>query len=208
MAKKAKLNTNLDDYIEDDFYKQIKLIKQLLLLNILSFVDLPVAMGVFGPLIVTWDDARTSVFYPGKAADTAAARTAIQTTITTNGTWLNNFCSGDLSLLKKTGYPLAAEGTAQGKLDSTILTFTVLNVLGSIGFLISHIQGQGIKYAIMYTLESNPETDPSKWTFYYAAQRDGVIIGLESGKRYKMVSVALGTSNDITYSNPVSITPQ
>jgi len=201
--KKAKLNTNFDEYTEDEFYKAIKLIKQLLLLNLLAFVDLPISMGVFGPLITTWDDARTAAYYVGQGADIAAARTALQEAITKNGNWLNTFCNGVMVLLKKTGYPLAQDAVAQGKLDPTILKLTTLNTPGCIEFLISHIAGKGIKYAIMYTLASDPETDYTKWTFYYAAQRDGIIAGLDSRVDYKMVSVALGTSNDLTYSEVV-----
>ncbi len=208
MARKPKLDVNLDDLKEDEFYKATKLIKSTLNSNIGSFTGLPVDIATYGPLITTFDDKRTAAYYSGQAAEVAAARTALQTATTTNGTWLNNFCAGNLVLLKKTGYPLVKEAEAQGKLDPTVLTLKILTIMGSIGFLISHIAGTGIRYGIMYTLESNPENDPSKWTFYYSAQRDGVLAGLESKKNYKMVSFAMGTDKDITYSDPVIISAQ
>ena len=208
MSKKPKINTNFDDETEDDFYKITKLIKQVLNTNIGSFTGLPIDIATYVPLIITFDDKRTAAYYISKAAEVSAARTALQTATTTNGTWLNNFCNGNLVLLKKTGYPLAKEAEAQGRLDATIFTPTVLNETGKIGFLISHVPGKGIKYGIMYTLESNTETDPSKWTFYYAAQREGVLSGLTSKVDYKMVSFAMGTDNTITYSDPVTISAQ
>ena len=208
MAKSPKINTNLDDYNEDEFYKAIKLMKSQLTTNIGDFTGIPTAMTVFGPLIVTFDDKRTGPASPTKAAETAAARTAVQTVVSSNGGWLNTFCAGDLVKLKKTGYPLAKEAEAQGKLDATVLKLSASSMAGSIEFLISHIPGKGIKYGIMYALVANPEQNPAKWTFYYAAQRDGVITGLDSKKDYKMVSFGMGTDKDITYSDPVIISPQ
>ena len=208
MAKLPKINTNLDDYSEDEFYKAVKLIKSQLTTNSSDFTGLPTAMTVFGPLIVIFDDKRTGPASPTKGADTAAARTGVQTVVSSNGGWLNTFCAGDLVKLKKTGYPLAKEAESQGKLDATVLKLSSPGVAGSIEFLISHIPGKGIKYGIMYTLVSNPEVNPAKWTFYYAAQREGVVLGLESKKDYKMVSFGMGTDKDITYSDPVIISPQ
>lgn len=208
MPRKPKINTNFDDESEDEFYKIVKLMKQLLTANSSDFTGLPIAMTTFGPLIVTFDDKRTAAIYPGKAADTSAARTALQTAVTTNGAWLNVFCNGNLTLIKKTGYPVAKETEAQGKLDASVLNLTVLRTLGSLGFLISHVPGRAIRYGIMYTLADNPDNNPANWTFYYAAQRDGVIGGLESKKDYKMVSFAMGTDKDITYSDPVVMSAQ
>ena len=167
-------------------------------------------LAVFIKLIGTYDDTRTAPFYKGIGANISAARTAVQTVITENGTWLNNFCKGDLTLLNKTGYPLEKDSVAQGKLDQTIVILSLLKVNGSIGFLISHLVGKTIKYGVKYTLTTNLETNPAQWEgfFYAAGQRDGIIADLTSKAEYKFSSFGMGTDRDITYSEPVIITPQ
>ena len=163
MAKAAKINNNFDDYTEDDFYKAAKLIFNVLTINAGVFTGIPMDLAVFIKLITNYDDIRTAPFYKGIGADISAARTAVQTVITENGTWLNNFCKGDLTLLNKTGYPLEKESVAQGKLDQTIIILSLLKINGAIGFLISHIALKNIKYGVKYTLTTNLETDPTKW---------------------------------------------
>ena len=205
MAKIAKLNTNFDNEDENDVFKIVALIINMLTLNGGSFAGLPVTMIVLGGYYDTWNKARGAIYYAGKAAAISAARTNIQTTLTTNGTWLNNFCRGNVVLLKETGYPLAKDDTAQGKLDATVLTLTVMNIAGSLAYLISHVDAKAIKYGIMFTTADNPEPDPSKWTaFHYCGgQRDGVIPNLLSNVEYKFSSFAMGTDLDLTYSVPV-----
>ena len=109
-------------------------------------------------------------------------------------------------MLKKTGYQLAKEDAAQGKLDSTTLSLTTVPNSAKVEFYISHIKGQGIHYGIMYTPLENTEDDCSLWNYYYASQREGTIPKLKRETKYKMVSFAMGTSNDLTYSEVVEIT--
>ena len=208
MAKKLKVVTDLDSYTEDDFYKATTKINKSIALNIGSFAGLPSDSTVLGPLIALFDKTRTELVYEGKGPDTAKARTAVQVVITQDGNWLNDFCDGDASLIAKTGYPVQKDTVSQGKLDATILTLDTVKSAGCLEFMISFIDGYGIKYGIMFTLATNTEVDPSKWEFYYAAQRTGVISGLLSKTDYKFVSFAMGTVNDLTYSEPVTMSAQ
>ena len=210
MGKGAKINYNFDNHTEDEFYKAVVLIYKVLMINIGIFTDTPMDLIALKKAITLFDEARTAPYYDGIGADISAARTAVQTIVTTNGTWFNNFCAGALSLLTKTGYPLAKESEAQKKLEATILILSIQKINGTIGFLIYHIPFKSIKYGIMYTLTSNTETDPSKWTqfFYAAGQRDGIIAGLTSKAEYKFSSFAMGTDRDLTYSEPAIINPQ
>ena len=206
MAKGAKINYNLDSYDEDPFYKAVMKILNSLNANIGSFTGLPQAPSVLKPLVENYDKIRNALVYPEKGPDTNNARTAIQVVITTNGSWLNPFCAGNTSLLSQTGYPLQKDDVAQTKLDPTILLLTTLPDGTKLDFLISYIVGQGIHYGIMYTLATDTEMDPSQWKFYYASQREGTMPNLISKTEYKMVSFAMGTVNDLTYSPVVTIT--
>ena len=208
MSKKLKVVTDLDSYTEDEFYKATSKINKSIALNIGSFTGLPSDSTVLGPLVEVFNKVRTELIYEGKGADIAKARTAVQVVITQDGNWLNDFCDGDASLIAKSGYPVQKDSVHQTKLDATILTLSTEKAAGSLGFMVSFIDGYGIKYGIMYTLASNLETDPSKWTFYYAAQRTGIISGLISKTDYKFASFAMGTVNDLTYSDPVTMSAQ
>ena len=138
--------------------------------------------------------------YQGKAADTNAARKVVQKIITKNGNWLNDFCDGDEALLGKTGYTLQEGFKAQGKLKETDLKMKGLVKPGTLGYEISNLKIQGIRYGLMYTLVSNTETNPAKWSFHYCASREGIIGDLISKEQYKFVSFAMGTDEDLTYS--------
>ena len=205
MAKIPKLNTNFDAEDENDFFKIVTLIFNMLTKYVGDFPGLPVAMPAYNLLIGTWNTARTAIDYAGKVAATNAARTAIQTASTTNGTWLNSFCKGNLVLLKETGYPFAKEDSAQGVLDLTTLTLTNLVGTGFVEFLISFVPGAGVHYGILYTT-ADDTSDYTQWKFYYASQRDGVMKMLVKGEKYQMVSFGMGTSNELVYSPIVFVT--
>ena len=210
MAKGAKINYNFDDYSEEEFYKAVMLIYKVLVINIGVFTGTTMDLKAFKLAIDSFNETRTAPFYIGIGGDISAARTAIQTIVTTNGTWFNTFCNGVITLLNKTGYPMAKDAEAQGKLDATVLTVNVAKPAGSISFLISHIVGTRVKYGIMYTPITNLEPNPAKWTgfFYAAGQRDGVITDMPSKIDYKYSSFAMGTDRDITYSEPVILAAQ
>jgi hypothetical protein len=211
--KKSKINTNYSDLSEGLFYEIAMLIFNLLTLNGLLYPGLPVPMGVdpfppgsLGSAIKLFNDARLKPYYNGQAGDVAAFRLAVQNILTENGNWLNTFCNGVLGLLQKTGYNIQKESEAQGKLLATVIT--LIPGLRQMGFSISNLKVRNVHYGIMYTLESNPEVDPSKWdVFYYAGQREGAILNLKSGEKLKFASFGMGTDNELTYSDTVTATP-
>ena len=207
MAKGAKINYNFDEHSEDEFYKAAVLIYKMLMLNIGVFTGATIDLIAFNKAIEIYNDVRTTPFYIGIGGDISSARTAVQEIITVNGTWFNTFCNGVVTLLNKTGYPMAKDAESQGKLDATVLTLTPTLLPGGMSFLISHIAASRIKYGIMYTPATNTDNNPANWTgfFYAAGQRDGVIINLPSKVDYKFSSFAMGTERDITYSAPVFI---
>ena len=206
MAKKAKINTDLGDLSDGDFADEATKISNSLGVNAGSFIGLPIDSTVLQPQIDEFNKVRLAVPYPSQIAETAKLRMVVQQTITKNGNWLNTFADGDVTLLKKTAYPFQKEVEAQGKLAETTLTVTTVPNSALVEFYITHIKGSGIHYGIMLTTSDNTETDPSLWSFYYAAQREGAIPKLKNKTAYKMASFAIGTVNDLTYSEVVNIT--
>ncbi len=206
MGKEAKINTSFANEPDDVFYTMVMLIYNSLKANAALFPGLLVEMGDLDPLetlkfggaITIYNNTRLMPIYVGKTADVAKAREDVQKMVTKNGNWLNTFCQGDTALLKKTGYPLAKADEAQGKLEQSAIS--LVPVKEGMSFTISHVQGSHLRYGVMYTLASNPETNPAKWSYHYAAHRQGTIRGLESEAEYKFVSFAMGTSIDLTYS--------
>ena len=213
MAKNPKLNTDLSDLSDSNFYDAVMLIFNLLTANTALFPGIPIAMGTLGPLpagslgsmIVIYNTVRNSAPYAGKTGDTITARLKTQKMITKNGNWLNDFCGPDLGLLQKTGYPLQKENEAQGKLEQTVLT--LIPGIQEVDFSITNVKAIGVRYGLMYTKADNLEPNPALWTFFYAAHRHGTIKNLESKVDYKFVSFAMGTVADLTYSDPVVVRP-
>jgi len=109
MAKKRKVRTSFRLKTEGEFYTIAMLIYNTLKDNILLFADLPVKLGVLGPLpvntlgdlITKFNDARLLLYYNGQTADVKDFREKLQTAITKNGNWGNTFCDGDMRYCKK-----------------------------------------------------------------------------------------------------------
>lgn len=206
MARAPKLNTDLGDSSDPVFSDEITISNNTLDDNIGSFPDLPIDTATISGKLSEYNKVRLKPYYKAQVADTSDARKAVQQDFTKNGNWLNTFCAGNLALMKKTGYPFAKDDGAQGKLDQTTLSVTTVPNSALIDFYITHIKGGGIHYGIMITPVSNPETNPAKWGFYYASQREGTIPELERDTNYKMSSFAMGTDKELTYSAEVEIT--
>ncbi len=205
MAKAPKLNTDLGDSSDPVFSDEITISNNTLNENIGSFTDLPVDTATISGKLDIFNKVRLKPYYKAQVAETGEARKAVQQDFTKNGNWLNTFCAGNLALLKKTGYPFAKDDGAQGKLEATTLSVTTVANSALIDFYITHVKGGGIHYGIMITLATNTETNPAKWGFYYASQREGTIPELERNTNYKMISFAMGTDKDLTYSAEVEI---
>ncbi len=206
MAKKGKLITDLGDRNDGEFSDDTTKICNNLEANIGSFPGLPKDDTILRPQIDAYNKCRLAVAFPTQVAETADFRMAVQKTITEDGNWLNAFCDGNLVLLQKTGYPFVKDAEAQGKLPETTMTLNTVPNSALIEFYITHIKGSNIHYGIMVTTADNLETDESLWTYYYAAQREGAVPKLKRNTAYKMVSFAMGTSNELTYSEVVNIT--
>ena len=153
--------------------------------------------------MVIYNKTITTPIYPSKAANLKASRKRAQRTLKTNGNTINTTANGDEVLLKKSAYPMQKPDEAQGQLPKTLLIIDWNNMEGELEYSISRIDEQKIKYGIMYTDADNPETDVTKWTFFYCGSRTGTMVDMESGKKFKFVSFAMGTVEKLNYSEVV-----
>jgi hypothetical protein len=206
MSKKSKLKVDLGDSPDPIFSDEVTIIVNSLNKYNSDFTGLLVLPSVIEGQLVNYNKIRLAPAYDTQVAETAEARIPVQKSITLEGNWLNSYCDGNLVLLKRTGFPFQKEGEAQGKLDQTTITVNTVPNTSNVEFYISHIKGSGIHYGIMITTADSLEKNPSKWSFYYASQREGTLINLLANTAYKMVSFAMGTDKELTYSAEVEIT--
>jgi hypothetical protein len=212
-----KINTDLGDLSPSEFSDGCIKIFNLLTLNSGIFSGLPEAMGAidaippgvagnFGPMIFLYNKVRLGPDYDGKTEDTQAYRNVLQKALTKNGNWLNTFCDGDPAKLAKTGYPRQKAAEAQGVLPQTVCQVVSEAGTGKMDFFIDNLKGYShVRYGMMFTGDTNPETNPALWTFYYSSQKNGSIAGFEIGKTYKFVSFGMGTEREIVYSEVILV---
>jgi hypothetical protein len=113
----------------------------------------------------------------------------------------------DLAILAKSGYPLTSAGGPIGPLPKTTLKAKSTDNAGEFSYEIEGVQNAD-GYLICLTTVGNPETDFHKWQWVWCPKTRGLIGSLESSKRYKLVSVAVGTSPVLTFSDPIERTTQ
>jgi len=203
MPQKAKINTDFAKDDESKFSTNAGKVVSSITLYATDFTFLLDPITVLKDEMVIYNGILTAPEYAAKAANLKASRIRAQKYLTKTGNLINTTADGDVALLKNSGYPMAKDKEAQGVLPPTELTIEGNNIPGELDYSISLIDGSNIRYAMMYTLASNTETNPDNWKFYYCAQRNGTIEGLDSDVDYKFVSFAMGTEKKIVYSDVV-----
>jgi hypothetical protein len=203
MPKKSKVKTDFAKDDESKFSVSAGKVVTSITTNATDFTFLIDPITVLGAEMVIYDRILRTPDYPSKAGELKASRNNAQKYLTKTGNLINTTADGFEVLLKKSGFPMAKEDEAQGVLPPTELTIGPNNIVGELDYSISLIDESNIRYAMMMTLASNPETNPDNWKFYYCAQRNGTIEDLESNVDYKFVSFAMGTEKKIVYSEVV-----
>lgn len=207
MPRKAKITTDLG-YLSDPLFSDATtVIVNSINDNIADFGFLTVPTSVIATDIDNFNKCRLKPHFPSQVSETNDLRTLVQKSITINGNIINTTADGNLTLLKKSGYPLQKDAEAQGQLEATTVNLNATKVAGELEYFISHLKGGTIRYGIMITEESNLEINPAKWTFHYCGSREGIIAGLLSLTRYKVCSFGMGTDEKLTYSDPVISAP-
>jgi hypothetical protein len=203
MAKKQKANSDLSHLGEEGFSTQVSRSNVSLTTNSASFPDLIVTVATMTTLVGQYEVIRLANYYDAQAADLIAKRLVIQTNYNSNCVYINKIANGNLSTLDKSGYFISKLPVAQGKLPQTTLKVGGSTVAGELPIEISNLNITGVKYGAMYTEVTNTEADITKWTFAYFGVRKGILKRLKSNVPYKIVSFGMGTSDDLTYSDPI-----
>lgn len=152
MPKRAKIITYFREYTESKLSDAVSLIIDSLKTNAAYFEGLPVAVSKLKSQLKKFNKNRNSVIYDGQSADSKKARKIMQTSLKANGVWLNDSAYGNVSMLKKTGYPFHQKYESQGILPETTLKMSRTKSIGKLKFDISIIKIQNVKYGLMYTL--------------------------------------------------------
>jgi len=203
MAKGASINTDFSDFNESDFSVAAGKVVSSITQYASDFTFITIPISVLKDEMLIYNKVITTPYYPSKAANLKASRKRAQRTLKTNGNTINTTANGDEVLLKKSAYPMQKPDEAQGQLPKTVLTINANKIEGEVEYLIYRIDEQKIKYGMMYTDADNPDNDYSNWKFYYCGSREGTMIEMVSGKKFKFVSFAMGTIEKLTYSEVV-----
>lgn len=209
MSKKSKIITDFAAESNANYSDTVTISCKSLDANSGSFTGLPNVTADVMELLGKFNGIRLQPVYDSQTIDTNNARLKVDIVFTANCTWINTFAKGDLSVLKKSGVPLQKEDEAQPQLPATIIVVNNTKVDGQLEYHISHLPFQGIKYGVMYTLETNEDNNAANWKFFYCGGiRHGIIEGLTSKANYKMVAFGMGTDKTITYSEPIICSPK
>ena len=207
MSFKPHAITDFSRLTEDEIGPTFTIIKNQLTLNAATFPALPVAMIVFGPQIVAYTDILGKDEYAGKAADLAAARLTVETSARKNGIYVNGIANGDLVILEKSGYPLAKPHVPVGPLAKSTLKVNSTENPGEFAFDIegvTHERG----FLLCYTENTDTEPNPALWKWHWSATKRGLLSGIASSTKYKLVSVGLGTDPALSFSDVIVRTTQ
>ncbi|MEP7168749.1 MAG: hypothetical protein ABI855_05210 [Bacteroidota bacterium] len=208
MAAKSKVIIDFSGYQEEELGPVTLIITNSLTTNGLVFPALPVHTGDVVTQNVNYTTILGEPDYHGKAADLAAARLVLETSLKDNGNYINNtVAKGNLVICEQSGYPLAKQKQPVGPLPKSTLKIKSTDNPGEFEYDIEGVENAD-GFLICLVLATSTESNPHKWEWYWSSKTKGIIRGLESSKRYKAVSVGLGTDPLLTFSDPIERTTQ
>jgi hypothetical protein len=207
MSHKPTAITDFSHFHEEELGPTVMTISSQLTTNGTTFPDLPVAAATlatqgsnYTTILGRPDDAT-------KTADLRAARTIVETSLKDNGVYINIVAKGDAVILAKSGYPISKPHQPIGPLEKSNLKMSSTDNAGEFSYEIEGVKNAD-GFLICLTLASNTETNPHKWQWVWCPKTRGIISGLESSKRYKAVSVGVGTDPQLNFSDPIERTTQ
>src|SRR5438552_3347240 len=121
MAGRRSVIIDFSDYSEEGLSTIVHTIIIMLTTNGGVFPLLPVVVATLTAHIATYDGILTAPLYAGQADDLAAARKVMEKDLRDNGIYINTVGDGDVTILNKSGHPLAKEPEAQGALLQTTM---------------------------------------------------------------------------------------
>lgn len=207
MSQKQKAIIDFSDYQEDELEPTVNIIISSLTTNALVFPALPVVVLTLTNQLGAYTLILGKPEYHGKAADLSAARLILEASLSDNGNYVNQVAKGDPIKLAKSGYPLTKLRQPIGPLPKTIIKVRSTDNGGEFHYEIDGVNNAD-GFLICFTKVTNIETNPHKWQWQWCPKTRGLISGLETSTRYKLVSVAVGTDPLLTFSDPIERTTQ
>ena len=107
----------------------------------------------------------------------------------------------DRLVAESSGFSVAKDPTPQPPIEKPVeLSLTDGANAGELWLLFKRVRAAR---GYMYQISTDP-TDESKWVTMHGTIRKNLFTGLESGKRYYVRVVALGTNSQVVYSDVIS----
>ncbi len=207
MSFTSKAIIDFTDYKEDQIGPVALTIGSSLTTNAADFAGLPVSGATVTSQANAYIIILAKPIYSTKTADLAASRTILETSLRSNGLFVNTVANGDEVLLAKSGYPVTHPPVHHGALAKGTLTANSTDNNGEFSFEIDgvlHAKG----YMLCYTLSTNPETDPLKWSWQWCPKNKGLLSGLDKSAKYKLMATGVGVDPSLSFSDKIERTTQ
>lgn len=108
---------------------------------------------------------------------------------------------GNRLIAESSGFTIAKDPAPQPPIEKPAgLSLTDGSNTGELLLVFDRVKG--IR-SYMYQISQDP-SDETKWTTQYGTIRKNLFTGLESGRKYYIRVIAIGTDSQIVYSDPVS----
>ncbi|KAK3582532.1 hypothetical protein CHS0354_024082 [Potamilus streckersoni] len=154
--------------------------------NASLFPNLPVPLTQVVSERDTFRDTFNSSQHAGRTGDLQKSRKVLEESLHKNGMYINELANGDLSILERSGYPLAKEPKPHGPVPATDRAGVSYHSGG--GFDIWAVAPEKDYYGVLFafTEVTNPDNNPLHWFYRYSPIPKTVISNdLIRGKEYK-----------------------
>jgi hypothetical protein len=143
----------------------------------------------------------------GNTFDTAAkdaARVVLETTLRSDGQYCDIATGTNVANKLLSGYHLTDLPTPIGEFPAPLYVKVVDGNNPTEFDVDIAVVEKAAGYLVAFTPESNTEPNPYNWTIRWTKAHRNTFTGFISGTKYKVAAAAVGASNSINFSNPVS----
>lgn len=204
--KKKHVNIDFSDIHDDALSEFAQGVEIGLTDNAVTFPDLPFAVSVVKLQRQDFDQKLVKALN-GNSTDTAnkdAARKVLDKSMKKNGKYVDDIADGDAAIILSSGYKISKDPAPIGEFHApdSIKVGNGDNA-GEFDVDIAPVK-KAAGYLVAFTPESNTEPNPADWTIRWTKKHRHTFTGLQSGTKYKVAAAAVGTSDSINFSNPVT----
>jgi hypothetical protein len=143
----------------------------------------------------------------GNTFDTAAkdaARVVLETSLRSDGQYCEIITGTNVANKKLSGYHLTDLPTPVGEFPAPDFVKVVDGNNPTEFDVDIAVVDKAAGYLVAFTPESNAEPNPANWTIRWTKKHRHTFTGFQSGTKYKVAAAAVGASDSINFSNPVT----